>query len=203
MQVSRQDLLQICDKFLQYEIGRQEVEDYAWNLITSDDHEWDDDIIAETLFDWDNEEINFPINKVNMELWKKRLLTGIDELPEHNIWNIHIDKQKEICKRYNSKWTPINNKLFVGASENLATDPINGLRHPNNKETTKGTTGWFIWSGEWSDADDFFKPMCAEHLLQIRPQIIRYLGLDAGFRFLADSNGFEDVWYDEALKEID
>lgn len=203
MQVSRQDLLQICDKFLQDEIGRQDVEDYAWNLITSDDHEWDDDIIAETLFDWDNEEINFPINNVNMQLWKMRLLTGIDELPEHNIWNIHIDKQKEICKRYKSKWTPINNKLFVGASNNLVTDPINGIRHRNDKETTKGTTGWFIWSGEWSDADDFFKPMCAEHLLQIRPQIIRYLGLDAGFRFLADSKGFEDVWYDEAIKQID
>ena len=202
MQVSRQDLLQICDKFLQDKIGRQEVEDYAWTLITSDDDDWDDDLIAETLFEWDNEEINFPINKVNMQLWKKRLLTGVDELPEHNIWNVHIDKQKEICERYNSKWTPINNKLFVGAAENLATDPINGLRHPNDKETTKGTTGWFIWSGEWSDADDFFKPMCAEHLLQIRPQIIRYLGLEAGFRFLADSNGYEDVWYDETLKQI-
>src|SRR5436190_23326583 len=79
MQVSRQDLLQICDKFLQDKIGRQEVEDYAWTLITTDDDDWDDDLIAETLFEWDNEEINFPINKANMHLWKKRLLTGVDE----------------------------------------------------------------------------------------------------------------------------
>src|SRR5215216_1430526 len=110
MQVTRQDLLRVCEKFLRDEIGIQEVEDYAWTLITSDDHEWDDDVIAETLFDWDNEEINFPISKVNMQLWKKRLITGIDELPEHNIWNVHIEKQKEICERYSSKWTRINNK---------------------------------------------------------------------------------------------
>jgi hypothetical protein len=199
MQVTLQDLIQICDKFLRDEIGRKEVEDYAWTLITSDDDEWDDDIIAETLFDWDNEEINFPINKVNMLLWKKRLISGVDELSEHNIWNVHIDTQKEVCKKYDSKWTPINKNLMVGVSDNLISDPINGLRHPNDK----GTTGWFIWTGDYSDADDFFKPMCAEHLLQVRPQIIKYLGLDVGFRFLADSNGHEDVWYDETLKQVD
>jgi len=203
MQVSRKDLLQVCEKFLRNEIGRQEVEDYAWTLITSDDREWDDEIVDETLVDWDNEEMNFPINKVNMQLWKKRLITGVDELAEHNIWNVHIDKQKDVCERYGSKWTPINNKLFVGTSENLTADPIHGLRHPYDRETTKGTTGWFIWTGDFSEADDFFKPMCAEHLLQIRPQVIKYLGLDAGFRFLADRNGYEDVWYDETIMQMD
>jgi Glu-tRNA(Gln) amidotransferase subunit E-like FAD-binding protein len=79
MKVSRQDLIKICDKFQQDEIGRQEVEDFAWNLITSDEHEWDDEIIADTLFEWDNEEINVPINKVNMQLWKQRLLTSNDD----------------------------------------------------------------------------------------------------------------------------
>ena len=67
----------------------------------------------------------------------------------------------------------------------------NVLRHPGDK----GTTGWFIWTGDYSEAEDFFKTMCAEHLLQIRPQIIRYLGLDVGYRFLIDNNGYEDVWY--------
>jgi len=203
MQVSREDLLQICDNFLQHKIGRQEVEDYAWNLITSDNHQWDDDVISETLFDWDNEVINYPVNKVNMQLWKKRLITGIDELADHNIWNVHIDKQKAVCEKYSSKWTPINKNLRVGISHNLTGDPIHGLRHPNHGETTKGTTGWFIWTGEYSEAEDFFQPLCAEHLLQIRPQIIKYLGLDVGFRFVADKSGYEDVWYDETLKQID
>jgi hypothetical protein len=93
---------------------------------------------------------------------------------------------------------PINKKLNVGVSANLDNNPINGLRHPSEK----GTTGWFIWTGEYSDADDFFQPICAEHLLQQRPDIIKYLGLDIGFRFLTDKNGYEDIWYDEKLKNI-
>ena len=203
MQVSRQDLIEICDKFLQDEIGKKEVVDFAWNTITSDEYQCDDEVIDDTLFEWDNEEINVPINKVNMQLWKQRLLTGNDQLIEHNVWNVHIDKQKSVCEKYGSKWAPINKKLPVGVADNLSADPIHGLRHPIDKQTTKGTTGWFIWTGEYSEAEDFFKPMCAEHLLQIRPDIIKYLGLDAGFRFLADSNGYEDVWFDEAILKID
>lgn len=199
MQVTRQYLIEICNKFLQGEIDRLEVEDFAWTFITSDDDKWDNDIIADILFEWDNEQINFPINKVNMQLWKKKLISGIDELSEHNIWNVHIDRQKEICEKYKSRWIPINKNLKVGASEKLMFDPINGLRHPSDK----GTTGWFIWTGEYSGADNFFKPMCAEHLLQIKPQIIKYLGLNVGFRFLTDNNGYEDVWHDETLKRVD
>lgn len=196
MKVNRQDILQICDKFLRDEISKQDIEEYAWAHITNDNDEYEDDVVAETLFDWDNEEINYPITKVNMKLWEKRLLTDIDELPEHNIWNLHVEKQKEICNKYSSAWNPVNNKLFIGVSENLTADPINGLRHLRDTKTT----GWFIWTGEYSEADDFFKPISAEHLLQIRPQIIKYLGLDIGFRFLTDNNGYEDVWYDETLK---
>lgn len=78
----------------------------------------------------------------------------------------------------------------------MNTDPIHGLRHPEEK----GTTGWYIWTGEYSESEDFFLPMCAEHLLQIRPELIKYFGLDVGYRFLIDKNGHEDVWYDEKLK---
>ena len=83
-------------------------------------------------------------------------------------------------------------------SKNLEKDPINGLRHPSEN----GTTGWFIWTGEYQETNDFFQPMCAEHLLEKRPEIIKYLGLEVGFRFLADKKGYEDIWYDEKLKEI-
>ncbi|MCP9764141.1 immunity protein Imm33 domain-containing protein [Lacihabitans soyangensis] len=199
MKVTRQDLIELCDKFLDNKIDKVIIQDFAWTAITDDDFEWqDDEIISETIFEWDNEDINFEINKTNISLWKKRLLTDKDDLLEHNFWNSHIDKQKEICKNNNSIWKPINKKLRVGVSINLDKDPINGLRHP----AEKGTTGWFIWTGDYSEADDFFQPMCAEHLLQQRPEIIKYLGLDIGFRFLADAKGYEDIWYDEKLKTI-
>jgi hypothetical protein len=115
-----------------------------------------------------------------------------------NSWNSHIEKQKEICEIHNSKWKPINKKLRVGVSSNIGKDPFNGLRHPGEEQTT----GWFIWTGDYSEAADFFHRICAEHLLQIRPEIIKYLGLEAGFRFLADKSGYEDIWYDKNLKII-
>jgi hypothetical protein len=197
MKISRQHLIDICDNFLKGKIDNKVFEHFASNLITSDENDWEsDEIISETLFEWDNKEISYPINKGNMQLWKNRLSGGVDELAEYNIWNHHIDKQKEICHMYNSKWTPINKKLKVGISANLNLNPLNALRY----QKEQGTTGWFIWTGDYSEADDFFKPMCAEHLLQIRPQTITYLGLGPGFRFIIDKNGYEDVWYDEKLK---
>ncbi len=199
MKITRQNLIDLCDKFLNDKIDKTVIQDFAWNAITTDDTEWEEDeIISETIFEWDNEDINYEINKTNIQLWKNRLLTNHDELISYNYWNSHIEKQKEICVTYNSKWTPINKKLRIGVSENLDKDPINGLRHPMQQ----GTTGWFIWTGVYSESEDFFQPMHAEHLLQIRPDIIKYLGLDIGFRFLVDNKGFEDVWYDENLKKI-
>jgi hypothetical protein len=133
-----------------------------------------------------------------MGLRKHRLETEEDLLQDSNNWDAHIQEQKEICEKYQSAWKSINKKLMVGCSEDLLSDPINGLRHPKQGNTT----GWYIWSGEYSEADDFFKPICVEHLLQLRPQVIKYLGLDVGFRFLVDKNGYEDVWFDESLKSV-
>jgi len=199
MKITRKDLIQLCDRFLRDEIGKSEIEIFSWTLISSDDEEWrKDEIVSETIFEWDNEEMDFPINKVNMQLWKDRLLTNIDKLVEYNNWNFYIEKQQEVCKKYNSNWVPINKNLKVGASDNLTTDPLNALRHPSEH----GTTGWFIWSGDYSTADDFLKPICAEHLLQVRPQIIKYLGLDIGYRFIIDNRGYEDIWYDDTLKIV-
>jgi hypothetical protein len=199
MKITRQDLIELCDKFLNDKIDKNIIRDFAWEAITSDDFELiEDEIISETIFEWDNEDINFEINKTNIRLWQNRLLTEKDDLVSHNSWNSHIVNQKKICAAHNSKWIPINKKLRLGASASLDKDPINGLRHPSEK----GTTGWFVWTGDYSEREDFFQPMFAEHLLQTRPDIIRYLALDVGFRFLIDKNGHEDIWYDEKLKII-
>lgn len=199
MIVTRQNLIQLCDRFLNNEISKGEIKSFASTLMFSDELDWDDndEVLSDTIFEWDNEEINFPINKVNMLLWKNRLENNIDKLIEYNFWNHHIEKQKEICDKYNSKWNPINQKLKVGISVDLNSDPLNGMR----EKAENGITGWYIWSGEFSEKDNFFKPLCAEHLLQIRPEIIKYLGLDVGYRFLIDENGYEDIWFDNNLKD--
>lgn len=199
IKIFRSDLITMCDKFLSDEIGINEIQVYADNLLFSDHHTWNDDkVIFDILFCWDNDTINYPINKKNMQLWKEFLVRNKSELEEYNNWKVHIEPQKLICEKYDSKWNPINKKLMVGISSNLLSDPINGLRHPAGK----GTTGWFIWTGEYNDNEDFFQPICAEHLLQIRPQIIKYLGLDVGFRFIFDKNDYEDVWFDTNITHI-
>ncbi|MFI0431275.1 hypothetical protein [Mariniflexile sp. HMF6888] len=114
------------------------------------------------------------------------------------ILNKYTEAQKRICERYNSDFTQIDKKLFIGISTDLELEPINGLRHPKHGKMN----GWYIWSGEWSDAEDFFKPICLEHLIERKPDIIKYLGLDVGFRFLTDKKGYEDVWFDQNITEL-
>jgi len=75
--------------------------------------------------------------------------------------------------------------------------PIHGLRYPE----TDDMSGWFIWCGELSTAEDFFSPLHVEHVTDHLPAVMEYLDLPPGYRFLIDGNDFEDVWFDEALLE--
>lgn len=75
--------------------------------------------------------------------------------------------------------------------------PIHGLRHPPEGRTS----GWYIWSGELSDAEDFFKPLHHEHFAQRWPELTHLLDLPPGSRFLV-APGQEDVWDDASLLDI-
>lgn len=195
MLITRKILIEICNQFINGEIDKNDILNFASENVFDEDISFEDEMVDEIIFQWDNEIINFEINKKNMILWKEKLLNGNDELLSSNSWNYHIHFQKLICEKYNSEWKPFNKKQFVGISENYNLEPINGLRHSSEK----GTSGWYIWFGEYSENKDFFKPICAEHLLEIYPKIIDYLGLEPGFRFLINKNGYEDVWFDDKL----
>jgi len=196
VEISRTELIAKCEEYLNEKLGKADLEAYAQERIMSDSFDWEDDTVSDIIHQWDNQYMDFPITKKNVQLWIHQLRTDENLLAEHNLWNVHINRQKEVCEKYKSAWNPINKKLKIGYGSDLNADPIHGLRHPKEK----GTTGWFIWSGEYSESDDFYKPICAEHLLQVRPDLIKYFGLDTGFRFLIDKNGYEDVWFDEKLK---
>lgn len=111
-----------------------------------------------------------------------------------------IRKQESFCK---SLELPLFESLpnqLIGVSENVkySQQIINGLRHPN----TGDATGWYIWTGEYSNKDDFFMPLHVIHIEEWCPHVIKYLGLPPGYRFLIDNNGYEDVWFDEALLHV-
>ena len=65
----------------------------------------------------------------------------------------------------------------------------------------RSTSGWYIWSGELSDADDFFEAWHHEHFATEWPQLAHLLDLPPGSRFLF-APGHEDIWEDPALLDI-
>jgi hypothetical protein len=108
--------------------------------------------------------------------------------------------QRNICRQYGVSLYPSPFHLKVGIARNAHQGAflINGLRHPPEGDTT----GWYIWAGEeFSEAADFFEPLHVEHLVERCPEILPYLGLPPGWRFLIAPE-YEDVWFDESLFNI-
>ncbi|MGF7034418.1 hypothetical protein J2T17_005369 [Paenibacillus mucilaginosus] len=106
-------------------------------------------------------------------------------------------EQRSICIKYHGEYLPPQPDDMLGIARNAKERllPINGLRH--TPET--GTSGWFIWAGEeFSEDPDFFVPMHVRHIEEREPQLMKYLGLRPGWRFLI-AGDYEDVWYDETL----
>jgi len=110
-----------------------------------------------------------------------------------------IDVQSAVCLRYSASFLAAPPDYKIGISKGILADnskmPINGLRHI----TEKDTSGWYIWNGEYSEDPDFFVPLHIAHLYEICPLVVKYLGLAPGWRFVADNNGYEDVWHDKSL----
>jgi len=112
----------------------------------------------------------------------------------------YVKDQLFICKKSKVEFIPPNNFTKIGIALNVKDGiaPLNGLRHPIEGDTN----GWYIWAGEdFSYSEDFFVPLHVEHLETWCPEIIKFLGLPPGWRFLKDEN-YEDVWYDASLLMI-
>lgn len=104
--------------------------------------------------------------------------------------------QRDICRKYGAEFTVCRDELKLGVSLSLkeGVRPIHGMR----VNPTQGTSGWYVWAGEYSESADFFKPLHAGHIADWEPLVRPYLGLPPGWRFLIAEN-YEDVWYDDGL----
>ncbi len=101
------------------------------------------------------------------------------------------------CQEYGVQPVTCDSNLKLGISLNVRERvlPLNGLRcNPSGD-----TCGWYIWAGEWSDDSDFFKPLHVEHLSEWCPEVLPYLRLPPGWRFLVAPE-VEDVWHDDELE---
>ena len=103
--------------------------------------------------------------------------------------------QSLLCHRFGQPFVASDPDSMVGfALKTVGKVPINGLRHP----TVENSNGWYIWMGEFSTAPDFFSPMHTSHLFEKLPEVVEFLGLPPGHRFLLAPDHV-DVWYDEKL----
>lgn len=136
---------------------------------------------------------------------------GIDELgpydPGMSPWSPDADlvsAQIAICEKYGVPHTPTRYDLKVGISLGGEKYPLNGHREPESSAYDE-LSGWWFWSGERDipqDDPDFFDSLHAFHLAESCPELLPYLGLPPGWRFLIAPD-YEDVWYDPALLDLD
>ena len=110
-----------------------------------------------------------------------------------------LNNQLEVCSKYHTVHFPTPNDTKLGISRSVAHGvyPIHGLRHP--PEST--TSGWFVYAGEFSQDSQFFEPIHVAHVTNRCPEILPYLGLPPGWRFLL-AQDYVDVWFDESLVKI-
>ena len=113
-----------------------------------------------------------------------------------------IKQQTDICLKYGAANSPVDTLHKVGISKEICKRrfPINGLRHPPINDTS----GWYIWFGidPPTEEGDYFDPMHISHLLDYCPEVIPYLALSPGWRFLITPE-YEDVWFDKNLLYIE
>lgn len=103
-----------------------------------------------------------------------------------------IEQQKRICAKSNSRFVlPLEDEMVAVALESLGKTPITGIR--NILEGGENIS-WFFYCGEFSEDDNFFKPIHVGHLTEYLPEVIPYLALEEGFRFIIDNSGYEDIW---------
>ena len=109
-------------------------------------------------------------------------------------------EQEALCSKYRVDGLGAPGDLKGGVARNVreGIEPINGLRHFPEGDTT----GWYIWAGEdYSEDPDFFLPLHVSHLHEWCPEVMKFLALPPGWRFLK-AGEYEDVWYDPDLLAV-
>lgn len=108
-----------------------------------------------------------------------------------------IAEQKLLCEEFDSRYIEVKaDDVIAIAVDTLKQEPIVGLR---KQPASSSDAIWYIYGGELSEENDFFEIMTVKELQDIFPEALPYLALEPGFRFMIDSDDYEDVWREGAL----
>ena len=103
-----------------------------------------------------------------------------------------ISEQKLLCEEFESPYIEVHGDDVVAvAVQTLNQDPIVGIR--KTPETPENVS-WYIYGGELQDGADFFETMTIKKLQDVIPEVLPYLALNIGYRFMIDGDEYEDVW---------
>lgn len=103
-----------------------------------------------------------------------------------------LDAQRAVCRRYGLGEVALDQMVAVALST-VGAMPVYGARII---PAAGDNVTWFFYSGEHSDAADFYQPLHVAHLAETLPLVVPYLRLPHGSRFIIDDEGYEDVWLD-------
>ena len=110
-----------------------------------------------------------------------------------------IAEQKLLCEEVGSAYIELHGDDVVAvAVQTLNQEPIVGLR---KKPETEENVSWYIYGGELGEGTDFFETMSIKKLQDILPEVLPYLALEEGYRFMIDADDYEDVWKEGDLSE--
>ena len=102
-----------------------------------------------------------------------------------------IEVQKRICRSFVADYSPLPDDARVGvAMETVDLIPLYGVR----LEPQGNMCGWWIHGGEWSDAEDFYSPLCMMHIPRTCKFAVPFLALPVGWRFYTDGKGDFHAW---------
>lgn len=103
-----------------------------------------------------------------------------------------IEEQQLLCEEFGSAYVEVSGDDVVAvAVQTLNKDPIVGLR---KKAEGDEQVAWYIYGGELGEDDVNFETMTVRELQDILPDVLPYLALEEGYRFMIDAEDYEDVW---------
>ena len=111
-----------------------------------------------------------------------------------------IEEQKLLCEEFGSAYIAVSgDDVIAVAVQTLNKDPIVGLRKaPEGEEKV----AWYIYGGELGEDEVSFETMPVRELQDILPDVLPYLALEQGYRFMIDADDYEDVWKEGDASQV-
>lgn len=108
-----------------------------------------------------------------------------------------MNSQIEICETYSSKlaFTKVNQNIVISDGV-LDGRPVEAVKY----EAPEHMSGWYITTDLYNDDINTLQQIQLPDLKLKRPELVKFLALDNGFRFVVDKENIE-VWFDEEVLE--